>query len=71
VGGVKARGETFVIDRGRKPGREMSQVRPLRVAGADLLPLFHSLPKADPGFWDTVKDGAKQVPAARESPWGY
>jgi hypothetical protein len=70
VGAVKARGETFVIERGRKPVREMSHVKPLRFTCADLLTLLHSLPKPDPGFWDAVKNATKQAPAVPESPWG-
>ena len=64
------RGETFVIDRGGEPVREMSHVKPLRFTGADFQTLLHSLPKPDPGYWDAVEDRMKQTPAVPESPRG-
>jgi hypothetical protein len=64
------RGESFVIERGGEPVCEMSHVKPLRFTGPDFLTLLHSLPKPDPGYWDTIEDTTTQAATVPESPWG-
>lgn len=66
---ISYRGESFVIERGGEPVCEMSHVKPLRFTGADLLSLLYSLPKPDPGYWDTLAEATKQRETVPESPW--
>jgi hypothetical protein len=66
---ISYRGESFVIERGGEPVCEMSHVKPLRFTGADLLSLLVSLPKPDPGYWDTLAEATKQRETVPESPW--
>jgi len=41
-----------------------------RFTVADLVALLRSLPKPDPGFWDTVEAATKQDTDLPPSPWG-
>jgi antitoxin (DNA-binding transcriptional repressor) of toxin-antitoxin stability system len=66
---IAYRGESFIVERGGEPVCEMSNVRPLRFTGADLLSLLHSLPKPDPGYWEALAEATEQRETVPESLW--
>lgn len=66
---VHYRGESFIVERGRKPICEILPARPARFTGKDLVALLHSLPRPDDEYLSLVeKLGAKQ-PRVTGSKW--
>jgi prevent-host-death family protein len=67
---VRYRGEEFVIERGGRPVCRLVPVRNrARFTGADLKKLLASVPKPDPGYWDTLEEILRNHPELPEAPW--
>jgi prevent-host-death family protein len=68
---VKYKGEVFVVERN---GERVCRIVPADVEWKGALELAESwsrLPKPDPGFWDDVEEGIRQMnqPLPVTSPW--
>jgi prevent-host-death family protein len=66
---VRYRGEEFVIERGGEPICRIIPARPVARTAAEVLRLLDSMPKPDPGYWDTLEEITKRQPALPDSPW--
>lgn len=68
---VHYQGEEFVIERSGEPVCRIIPVQPAARSLADFVHLLCSIPKPDPGYWDTVEAVTVQQPVLSESPWEY
>ena len=68
---VHYRGEEFVVERGGEPVCRIIPVQPAARSLADLVQLLRSIPKPDPGYWDTLEAVTVQQAVLSESPWEY
>jgi prevent-host-death family protein len=64
---VRYRGESFIVERGRKPICEILPIRPLRFSGAGLANLLRSLPKPDEEHLAIVEELITNQPSVAES----
>jgi antitoxin (DNA-binding transcriptional repressor) of toxin-antitoxin stability system len=66
---VLYRREVFVVERGGQP---VCRIVPAGAAGfklRDLVQLWKTIPKPDPGYWDTIEEINRTQPPLPESPW--
>jgi len=70
---VKYKGEVFVVERnGEVVCRIVPADRPVEwKSAAELADAWSRLPKPDPGFWDDVEEGIRQMnqPLPLTNPW--
>ena len=66
---VHYRGEIFVIERGGQPVCRIVPARPAKFTLRDLVQVLKTVPKPDPGYWDTLEEINRNQPALPESPW--